>query len=51
MSDTRGMLNICRWAEAELSLVQQWHGHEFEAWIAAFDSCNRDIAYSGIVEN
>lgn len=48
-SDSKGcvsLLSLCGSA-ASLHLLSQWKGHEFEAWIAAFDYWNSDVLYSG----
>jgi diphthamide biosynthesis protein 7 len=34
---------------AGLSVIEIWHAHDYEPWVAAWDYWNRDIIYSGPV--
>ena len=47
MSDSKGQVSIVDVGESSLALRQQWRGHDFEAWIAAFNTWNADIVLSG----
>ncbi|XP_041094458.1 diphthine methyltransferase isoform X2 [Polyodon spathula] len=48
-SDSKGCISLLSLSgsAASLHLLSQWKGHEFEAWIAAFDHWNSDVLYSG----
>lgn len=49
MSDSGGQISFCQFDEGTSKLCQtlQWIGHQYEAWITAFDAWNSDIVYSG----
>lgn len=49
VSDSGGQISLCQFDEGTSKLCQtlQWIGHQYEAWITAFDAWNSDIVYSG----
>ncbi|KAJ7362022.1 Diphthine methyltransferase [Desmophyllum pertusum] len=49
VSDSAGQMSLCKFNEGTSKLCQilQWTGHEYEAWITAFDAWNSAIVYSG----
>ena len=49
MSNSGGQISLCQFDEGTSKLCQtlQWIGHQYEAWITAFDAWNSDIVYSG----
>ncbi|XP_066941751.1 diphthine methyltransferase [Macrobrachium rosenbergii] len=47
VSDSKGKINILQLKGDELTLVQRFHAHDFEAWITAFDYWNPNIVYTG----
>ena len=51
MSDSGGQITLCKFYEgtSELFQVLQWLGHQYEAWITAFNAWNSSIVYSGTI--
>ena len=49
VSDSAGQISLCQFNEGSCKLCQilQWTGHQYEAWITAFDAWNSAIVYSG----
>lgn len=49
ISDSAGQISICQFYEGAYNLQQilQWKGHQYEAWITAFDAWNSAVVYSG----
>ncbi|XP_078347237.1 diphthine methyltransferase-like isoform X2 [Oculina patagonica] len=49
VSDSAGQISLCEFNEGTSKLCQrlQWAGHQYEAWIVAFDAWNSSIVYSG----
>lgn len=49
ISDSGGQITLCKFYEgtSELCQVLQWLGHQYEAWITAFNAWNSSIVYSG----
>ncbi|KAK7491854.1 hypothetical protein BaRGS_00016873 [Batillaria attramentaria] len=45
-SDSRGDLSVIEVA-SEARVTSQWHAHDYEAWICAFDQWNTEVIYSG----
>ncbi|XP_076458696.1 diphthine methyltransferase-like [Babylonia areolata] len=45
-SDSTGGLTVVE-VGPTVATVSQWHAHDFEAWICAFDQWNKDVIYSG----
>ncbi|KAL8590138.1 hypothetical protein ACOMHN_010333 [Nucella lapillus] len=45
-SDSTGGLTVLE-VGSEVTTASQWHAHDFEAWICAFDQWNTDVIYSG----
>jgi diphthamide biosynthesis protein 7 len=46
-SHSNGDLNILAPTESGYTIQEQWHAHDLEAWIAAFDYWNTTTVYSG----
>lgn len=46
-SDSRGNINLFKVNENNLNLINTWHAHDFEAWIAAFYYWDPNIIFSG----
>ncbi|RCH85940.1 Diphthine methyltransferase [Rhizopus stolonifer] len=46
-SHSNGDINILAPAETGYQIQDQWHAHDLEAWITAFDYWNTNIVYSG----
>lgn len=48
VSDSGGQITLCKFNEgtSELCQVLQWSGHQYEAWITAFNAWNSSIVYS-----
>ena len=51
MSDSGGQITLCKFYEgtSELCQVLCWLGHQYEAWITAFNAWNSSIVYSGTI--
>lgn len=48
VSDSLGSLSLLHLDDStSLKLLSQWKGHEFEAWVSAFNTWNPNIVYSG----
>ena len=47
VSDSKGFVSLLEINESELSKVDSWPAHEFEAWIAAFDCWDTNVIYTG----
>jgi len=49
VSDSAGQISLCKFNEGTSKLCQtlQWTGHQYEAWIVAFDAWNSSTVYSG----
>ena len=47
VSDSKGKINLLQLKGDELTLVQRFPAHEFEAWITSFDYWNPHVLYSG----
>lgn len=47
VSDSRGSINLFKLAESNLNLINRWHAHDYEAWIAAFYYWDPNIIFSG----
>ena len=49
MSDSGGQITLLEFVESswELKQLLQWTGHQYEAWITAFDAWNPSVVYSG----
>lgn len=49
MSDSAGQITLCQFSEgtSKLFTILQWTGHQYEAWITAFDAWNSAVVYSG----
>ncbi|KAK3742977.1 hypothetical protein QZH41_008396, partial [Actinostola sp. cb2023] len=49
VSDSQGQLTLLQCPEAswEARQIMQWTGHDYEAWITAFDKWTPDVVYSG----
>ncbi|SPP77668.1 diphthine methyltransferase [Drosophila guanche] len=48
VSDSKGNISHLRYTEqGELSVVDTWNAHEFEAWTCAFDRWTPQLVYSG----
>ncbi|KAK7113565.1 diphthine methyltransferase-like [Littorina saxatilis] len=45
-SDSKGRVSVFD-VTSDVTMTSQWHAHDFEAWICAFDQWNTDILYSG----
>lgn len=49
MSLSDGSLSLLRPDESEgLSVVDSWHAHDYEPWIAAWNYWDTNIIYSGM---
>lgn len=46
-SHSNGDINILAPTESQYVIQEQWHGHDLEAWISAFDYWNTNIVYTG----
>lgn len=53
VSDSAGQISLCQLKEGSSNLQQisQWRGHQYEAWITAFDAWNFAVVYSGDLVN
>lgn len=47
VSDSKGNINLFKFAENRLELTNSWHGHDYEAWIAAFYYWDPNIFFTG----
>jgi len=49
VSDSAGQIGLCKFNEgtSRLCQISQWTGHQYEAWIVAFDAWNSSTVYSG----
>ncbi|KAI8913796.1 WD40-repeat-containing domain protein [Powellomyces hirtus] len=47
ISESDGSIARMSMADGALRRIDEWHAHEFEAWIAAFNYWNTDIIYTG----
>ena len=45
-SDSTGSLSVFE-VTSDVTMTSQWHAHDFEAWICAFDQWRTDVLYSG----
>jgi diphthamide biosynthesis protein 7 len=46
-SHSNGDINILGPTESGYAIEHQWHAHDLEAWITAFDYWNTNVVYSG----
>lgn len=46
-SRSDGHLSIIRPCESTFVMTNEWHGHDFEPWIASWDCWDTNIIYSG----
>lgn len=47
VSVSNGSIHVFELTDETLEEIKSWHGHEYEAWITAFDYWNPNIIYSG----
>ncbi|XP_033213690.1 diphthine methyltransferase [Belonocnema kinseyi] len=47
VSVSNGSVHVFELTDETLEEIKSWHGHEYEAWITAFDYWNPNIIYSG----
>lgn len=47
-SDSKGNIHRLKLRDNQLSLEENWHAHEFEAWISAFYYWNTNIVLTGV---
>ncbi|KAH8288257.1 hypothetical protein KR044_008981 [Drosophila immigrans] len=48
VSDSLGNVHRLRYtSQGDLSSINYWHAHDFEAWTCAFDRWSRGVVYSG----
>lgn len=47
VSDSKGQLTLFNYTESQLTNVETFSGHEFEAWTCSFDKNDPNILYSG----
>ncbi|KAI8826847.1 WD40-repeat-containing domain protein [Fimicolochytrium jonesii] len=46
-SSSDGSISQLAVADGELRLLQEWHGHDYEAWIAAYNCWDTNVVYTG----
>lgn len=46
-SDSTGRIHLIKLIDNNLTLLNTWHGHTFEAWISAFYYWDTNIFFSG----
>lgn len=46
-SDSKGNVHLFKFSGSDLDLINSWHAHDFEAWIAAFYYWDPNIIFSG----
>ena len=49
VSDSTGSLHVYQLCGDRLEVITHWTGHDFEAWITAFDQWNTQLIYSGLL--
>ncbi|XP_071813276.1 diphthine methyltransferase-like [Apostichopus japonicus] len=48
VSDSNGQITLCQFVDGcELKSTRQWRGHDFEAWIAAFNYWQPELIWTG----
>ncbi|ORX56608.1 WD40 repeat-like protein [Piromyces finnis] len=47
VSRSNGYISLYNFNNSEISQLEHWKGHDFEAWCAAFDQWNTNVIYSG----
>lgn len=47
VSQSNGGVSICQLSNTELKVIRAFVGHEYEAWVSAFDYFHPNVVYSG----